>query len=321
MIDVPQTDVKVCFNESDLLAQPIVNTEPSMSHQAVKALLDLLDIERIEVDLFRGQSPSERASQRVFGGQVIAQALVAAYRTVEDRHCHSLHAYFIRPGDPKVPIIYQVDHSRDGRSFTTRRIVAIQHGKQIFNMAASFHVAEEGWHHQHEMPETEGPENLETLHSQRLKIADRIPESFREDFTRERAIETRHVDPIDLFNPGKQDDHQKVWVRVADKIGDDIGLHHCLMAYASDMALLGTGARPHGITWLSGKMMSASLDHAMWFHAPTRFDDWHLYEMDSPYAGGARSFNRGKIYNANGQLVVSVAQEGLMRPIRKKSKD
>lgn len=292
-----------------------------MSKQAVRALLDLLNIERLEVDLFRGESPDERASQRVFGGQVIAQSLMAAHRTVEDRLCHSLHAYFIRPGDPKVPIVYQVDHSRDGRSFTTRRVVAIQHGKQIFNMAASFHIAEDGWNHQHPMPETEGPEGLESLRQQRLKIADRIPESFREDFTRERAIESRAVEPLDLFDPGIQNDKQQVWMRVADKINDDMSLHQCLLAYASDMALLGTGARPHGITWLSGKMMSASLDHAMWFHTPTRFDEWHLYDMDSPYAGGARSFNRGKIYNSNGQLVVSVAQEGLMRPIKKKSPD
>ena len=276
----------------------------------VSDLLNLLDIERLELDLFRGQSPDERTSQRVFGGQVIAQALVAAYRTVpDDRTCHSLHAYFIRPGDPKVPIIYQVDHSRDGGSFTTRRIVAIQHGKQIFNMAASFHKQEEGWHHQHAMPHVEGPDGLEEMRERRLQIADKLPESFREDFTRERAIEIREVAPLDLLRPEKMSDVNQNWMRVARPIPDDPALHHCLLAYASDMSLLGSGNRPHGISWLSGKVMSASLDHAMWFHAPIKFDDWHLYAMDSPYAGGARSFNRGSIYDREGRLVASVAQE------------
>jgi acyl-CoA thioesterase-2 len=281
---------------------------------AVTDLLKLLDIERIELDLFRGQSPDERASQRVFGGQVIAQALVAAYRTVEDRRCHSLHAYFIRPGDPKVPIIYQVDHSRDGRSFTTRRVVAIQHGKQIFNMAASFHVDEDGWNHQHDMPKTESPDGLEAVRDQRVKIADKLPAGMRDDFTRERAIEIRHVAPLDMLKPEKASDVNHLWFRVAQPITDDPALHHCLLAYASDMALLGSGNRRHGVSWLTGDVMSASLDHAMWFHAPIKFDEWHLYTMDSPYAGGARSFNRGAVFDASGIMVASVAQEGLMRP-------
>lgn len=285
--------------------------------EPVTKLLELLDIERLEHDLFRGQSPDERASQRVFGGQVIAQALVAAYRTVEDRDCHSLHAYFIRPGDPKVPIIYQVDHSRDGRSFTTRRVVAIQHGKQIFNMAASFHVEEPGWEHQHDMPKVAGPDGLASLREQRITIAQKLPEAMREDFTAPRAIEIRDVEPLDMLKPEKASDVHQLWFRVARKIGDDTALHHCLMAYASDMSLLGSGNRPHGVNWLGGKLMSASLDHAMWFHCPTRFDDWHLYAMDSPRACGARSFNRGEIFNQQGDLVASVAQEGLMRPRRK----
>ncbi|MCL4149698.1 UNVERIFIED_CONTAM: hypothetical protein GTU68_041695 [Idotea baltica] len=281
---------------------------------AVTDLLKLLDIERLELDLFRGQSPDERASQRVFGGQVIAQALVAAYRTVEDRRCHSLHAYFIRPGDPTVPIIYQVDHSRDGRSFTTRRVVAIQHGKQIFNMAASFHVEEDGWSHQHEMPDIEGPDGLEEMRTQRLKFAGKVPESMREDFTRERAIEIRHVAPLNMLKPEPASDVNHLWFRVAKPITDDPALHHCLLAYASDMALLGSGNRRHGVSWMTGDVMSASLDHAMWFHAPIKFDDWHLYTMDSPYGGGARSFNRGQVFDRTGKLVASVAQEGLMRP-------
>lgn len=283
-------------------------------------LLALLDIERLELDLFRGQSPDERASQRVFGGQVIAQSLVAAYRTVpEDRICHSLHAYFIRPGDPKVPIIYQVDHSRDGGSFTTRRVVAIQHGKQIFNMAASFQTDEDSWEHQHTMPDVPGPEGLKDLRERRLEIADRLPDALREDFARERDIEIRDVDPLDLIHPEIADDRHNLWFRVARPIDVPPALHHCLLAYASDMSLLSSSYRPHGITWLNHKeLMSASLDHAMWLHGPIKFDEWHLYSMDSPFAGKGRGFNRGMIYNMAGDLVASVAQEGLVRQLRPK---
>jgi len=282
-------------------------------------LLELLDIERLEHDLFRGQSPDERANQRVFGGQVIAQALVAAQRTVsQDRMCHSLHAYFIRPGDPKVPIIYQVDHARDGGSFTTRRVVAIQHGKQIFNLAASFQVPEDSWEHQHDMPEVPGPESLKGLRERRVEIAERVPEQMRHEFTRERDIEMRDVTPLDLFKPEPASDVNQLWFRVAREVGDDPALNQCLLAYASDMSLLSSGYRPHGVSWLSPELMSASLDHAIWFHAPVKFSDWHLYAMDSPFAGIGRSFNRGSIYNQDGKLVASVAQEGLMR--RKKPK-
>lgn len=285
-----------------------------MTKDPVGDLLNLLDIERLEHDLFRGQSPDEEESQRVFGGQVIAQSLVAAYRTVpEDRPCHSLHCYFIRPGDPLVPIIYQVDHARDGGSFTTRRVVAIQHGKQIFNLAASFHVQEDSWHHQHEMPEVAGPEALEDRTEWRRQFAANLPERHQGHFLRPRPIEMREVDPLDPLNPERMGDAHSLWFRVAREIEEAPWIHHCLMAYASDMALLGTANRPHGISWMTGELMSASLDHAMWFHAPTRFDTWHLYAMDSPYAGGARSFNRGSIYDSGGRLVASVAQEGLMR--------
>ncbi len=285
-------------------------------------LLSLLDIERLEVDMFRGQSPENEISQRVFGGQVIAQSLVAAYRTVdtETRTCHSLHAYFIRPGDPKIPIIYEVDRARDGGSFTTRRVVAIQHGKQIFNLAASFHKTEPGWHHQHDMPDVPGPQDLESRLENRQRIEARIPEKYRKEWLRARAIEMREVDPLDPLEPQPAPDTHHLWFRTARKIDEAPWLHHCLMAYASDMALLGTGNRPHGISWMGGKLMTASLDHTMWFHAPIRFDDWHLYSMDSPYAGGARSFNRGAIYTRDGQLVASVAQEGLMRPITRRKK-
>ena len=287
----------------------------------VSNLLRLMDLERLEVDLFRGQSPENETNQRVFGGQVIAQSLVAAYRTVDTktRTLHSMHAYFIRPGDPSIPIIYEVDRSRDGGSFTTRRVVAIQHGKQIFNLAASFHKQEEGWRHQHDMPSVPGPEELENRIEHRQRIVDRIPERFRKDWLRARAVEIREVDPLDPVTPEKTNDVQHLWFRVARPIDEQPWLHHCLMAYASDMALLGTGNRRHGVSWMSGELMSASLDHAMWFHAPIKFDDWHLYTMDSPYAGGARSFNRGSVFTRDGQLVASVAQEGLMRPMKPRS--
>ncbi|MBR9806442.1 MAG: acyl-CoA thioesterase II [Alphaproteobacteria bacterium] len=283
-------------------------------------LLNLLDIERLELDLFRGQSPDERASQRVFGGQVIAQSLVAAYRTVpEDRLCHSLHAYFIRPGDPKVPIIYQVDHARDGGSFTTRRVVAIQHGKQIFNMAASFQTNEDSWEHQHDMPDVPGPEGLKSLRERRVEIVDALPEAMREEFTRERDIEIREVEPLDLLRPEPSSDRHHVWFRVSRPVDVSPALHHCLLAYASDMNLLSSCYRPHGITWLHHrKLMSASLDHAMWLHGPIQFDEWHLYSMDSPFAGKGRGLNRGQIFNQSGQLVASVAQEGLVRRLQPK---
>jgi len=288
----------------------------------VKDLLNLMDLEQLEVDLFRGQSPENETNQRVFGGQVIAQSLVAAYRTVdtETRTCHSLHAYFLRPGDPNIPIIYEVDRSRDGGSFTTRRVVAIQHGKQIFNMAASFHKIEDGWHHQHEMPDVPAPEELDDRIEWRKTFAERLPERHRDNFLRPRPIEIREVEPLDPLTPEKASDVQHLWFHVAEKIEEAPWLHHCLMAYASDMALLGTGNRPHGVSWMTGELMSASLDHSMWFHAPINFSDWHLYSMDSPYAGGARSFNRGNIFSRDGTLVASVAQEGLMRPVRKDAK-
>lgn len=283
-------------------------------------LLNILDIEQLEVDLFRGTGASGETSVRIFGGQVIAQALAAAYRTVPDRLCHSLHAYFIRPGNPEFPVVYQVDRARDGGSFTTRRVVALQNGKQIFNMSASFHVVEEGWDYQHEMPEVEGPEGLQNVAQARQNIIDDIPEKFRDAFLRPRPIEIREVDPRDMINPTPQDDLNHIWIRMEAAKGQGPQMQHCLLAYASDMNLLGSSLRPHGLTWLNGKVMSASLDHAMWFHAPIQFEDWHLYSMDAPFTGGGRGFNRGKIFNQNGQIVASVAQEGLVRPYTKRAK-
>lgn len=283
---------------------------------AHQTLLDLLAVERLEVDLFRGTGQGGETSTRIFGGQVIGQALAAAYRTVEDRLCHSLHAYFIRPGDPEVPVIYQVDRARDGGSFTTRRVVAIQHGRQILNMSASFHVAEDGWAHQHPMPEVEGPDGLADRGTLRAAVVDQIPEQYHEEFLRPRPIDIREVAPRDFFTPPPQDDVSHLWFRMAAARGLAPELQHCLLAYASDLNLLGTALRPHGQTWFTGKVMAASLDHAMWFHAPAEFCDWHLYTMDSPWAGNGRGFNRGKIYDRDGRLIASVAQEGLMRPVQ-----
>ncbi|MEO1733005.1 MAG: acyl-CoA thioesterase II [Pseudomonadota bacterium] len=281
-------------------------------------LLTLLDIERLEVDLFRGQGTGGETSTRIFGGQVIAQALMAAYRTVPDRLCHSLHAYFIRPGDPSIPVIYSVDHARDGGSFTTRRVVAIQHGKQIFNMSASFHVSEEGWDYQHDMPEVDGPEGLLERAELRQQNVHRIPEKYHGDFLRPRPIEVREVAPRDFFTPEPATDANHMWIRMHGAAGADPQMQHCLLAYASDMNLLASGLRPHGLTWFQGQVMSASLDHAMWFHRPIHFEEWHLYSMDAPFTGGARGFNRGSIFTKDGTLVASVAQEGLVRPYRPK---
>jgi len=281
----------------------------------VKVLRGLLDLERLEKDLFRGIGSGGESTMRIFGGQVIAQALAAAYGTVEDRPCHSLHAYFIRPGDPKIPVIYSVDRARDGGSFTTRRVVAIQHGKQILNMSASFHITEEGWHHQHPMPAAPAPDSLRPQSDLRAEVIDKVPEKFRKEFLRPRAIEICEAEPRDMFDPEKASDTNQVWFRLAGQAPDDLPLNHCLLAYASDMHLLGSALRPHGLTWFKGNVMTASLDHAMWFHAPFDFTDWHLYQMDSPFSGNARGFNRGSIYSQSGTLVASVAQEGLMRPV------
>ncbi|QFT57633.1 Acyl-CoA thioesterase 2 [Sulfitobacter sp. THAF37] len=281
-------------------------------------LLDLLDIEQLEVDLFRGIGSGGETTTRIFGGHVIAQALMAAYRTVEDRLCHSLHAYFIRPGDPSIPVIYQVDRARDGGSFTTRRVVAIQHGKQIFNLSASFHVAEEGWDYQHPMPDAPPPHDWPDRPALRAANVEKIPEKYREEFLRERPIEIREIEPRDLFKPEPADDRNRLWFRMEAANGQGPQMQHCLLAYASDMNLLGSSLRPHGLTWFQGKVMTASLDHAMWFHAPIEFSDWHLYDLDAPWTGGGRGFNRGLVYNHNGQLVASVTQEGLMRPRKKR---
>lgn len=279
---------------------------------AIQDLLKLLDLEQIEMNLFRGVSP-EDSWQRVYGGQVLGQAMVAATRTVEDRLAHSLHAYFLRAGDPKVPILYEVDRSRDGKSFSTRRVVAIQHGRPIFNMAVSFQVNEPGLEHQVDMPDVPPPEGLQTDQERRQSVAHKLPEEYRKWFSREHPIETRLIDPPDILDPKKVAPIQNVWVRATGDLPDDQSLHQCVMAYASDMTLMDTCIFPHGISWLNENLQTASLDHAMWFHRPFRADEWLLYAQDSPSSSGARGLNRGSFYTQSGELVASVAQEGLIR--------
>ena len=288
-------------------------TETSDSRTVVDKLVDLLDLETLELNLFRGPTTDEPWS-RVYGGQVLGQALVAASRTVdEQRPAHSLHAYFIRPGDPAVPILYTVERDRDGQSFTTRRVVAIQHGRPIFNMAVSFQVDEAGLEHQADMPDVPGPEGLLSERELRLRDADRIPEKHRAHWLRDRPIEIRPIEPRDMFDPGKGAPAHNVWFRIAGPIGEGRALHQCMLAYASDMTLLDTCLLPHGVSWLNPKLQSASLDHAIWFHEPFRADEWLLYVQDSPKAAGGRGLNRGSIYTQAGRLVASVAQEGLIR--------
>lgn len=274
-------------------------------------LTGILNLEAIEVNLFRGVSPPEER-QRIFGGQVVAQALMAAYRTVDDRICHSLQSYFIRPGDPTIPVLYQVERSRDGRTFMTRRVIAIQKGEQIFNMACSFQTAEDGFDHQSEMPAgLLRPEDLPDDYERLIVELKDVPEAHKR-WLRRRPIEMRPVDPVSLLAPQRAAAAQYVWLRARGDEGSNIALNQAFLAYASDYSLLGTAMRPHGVSWMSG-VQTASLDHIIWFHRPTNFSRWHLYVQDSPSASGARGFNRGAIYREDGVLVASTAQEGLIR--------
>ena len=287
-----------------------------MTQAAVDDLCELLDLEPIEVNIFRGVSPKEDR-QRVFGGQVAGQALVAAGRTVEaDRRVHSLQAYFLRPGDPNIPILYDVDRLRDGRSFTTRRVVAIQHGRPIFNLSASFHVDEPGPDHQLPMADAPDPESLPTFKERLEPYKDMLGDWYERD----RPIDTRHVSgrPMERRSPEPLPPAQQVWIRADGTLPDDPMLHACVVAYASDLTLLDTTTLPHGLSGFEDhhRLMMASLDHAMWFHRPFRADEWLLYDQESPSAYGARGFARGLIYRRDGTLVVSVVQEGLVRPIR-----
>jgi len=277
-----------------------------------KTLAETLQLERLEVNLFRGVTPDDRPG-RIFGGQVIAQSLLAAYETVEDRVCHSLHCYFIRPGDPTVPIIFEVDRSRDGGSFTTRRVIAVQHGQQIFNLAASFQVSEDGFEHQIPMPKTPTWQEMPDEREARRAMMEKHPEQFKGWMDRHQPIELRSEDARTYFTQGPSDPESASWIRCRDSVGEDFRMHQVVLAYASDMNLLSTSMRPHGVHWQTPGFQSASLDHAMWFHRPVNIENWHLYHQDSPSASGGRGFIRGSIYAEDGTLVASVAQEGLIR--------
>jgi acyl-CoA thioesterase-2 len=282
---------------------------------AIQALLDLLDLEPLELNLFRGRSP-QVGWQRVFGGQVIGQALVAACRTVDGRRPHSMHAYFLLPGDPKVPIIYDVDRIRDGKSFTTRRVVAIQHGQAIFTMAVSFHTDEPGLAHQAPMPDVPPPEQLPSENQAREWVLANMPEPIRRYYELERPIEMRPVEYTRYLGQKFENARFHVWIRTTGPLPDDPAIHQCVLAYASDWTLLDTALVPHGRSLFEREFMGASLDHALWFHRPFRADDWLLYAQDSPNLGGARGFSRGLIFARDGTLVASVAQEGLVRQRR-----
>jgi acyl-CoA thioesterase-2 len=279
--------------------------------EALDFLVKLLDIEPIEMNIFRGVSPDENR-QRVFGGQVAAQALMAAGRTVAQGRVHSLHAYFLRPGDPTVPILYEVDRIRDGRSFCTRRVVAIQHGRAIFNLATSFHVDEEGpLEHQFPMPDAPDPESLPTMLERLEPLRDRLSEWF----ARPHPIDQRHIGALPWAGPTGAEPVQRLWIRADGTLPNDPLLHSCIATYASDMSLFDTMLAPHEVHWDDADFMGASLDHCMWFHRPFRVDEWLLYDMDSPSAYGARGIARGFLYTRDGQLAVSMVQEGLMRVV------
>ncbi len=281
--------------------------------ELAQSLVELLTVEELDTDLYRGARQPGGVG-RVFGGQVIAQALQAAQCSTDSpRAAHSLHAYFMRPGSEDYPIIYRVVRDFEGRSFATRRVIAIQQGKPILNMAASFQRPEQGLHHQDAMPDVPLPGDLKSEVEVRREMADEIPEKFRRHFLRSRPIEIRPVHPRSWFRPEKREPVQYSWFRLVAPIGDDAAMHRAILAYASDMSLLGTAMLPHGITWMTHKVQTASLDHALWLHEDFRADQWLLYACDSPWSGHARGFNRGKIYTEDGRLVASAAQEGLIR--------
>jgi acyl-CoA thioesterase-2 len=282
-------------------------------------LIDQLALERIEENLFRGRSVDLGWGQ-VFGGQVLGQALSAAAQTVpEDRIVHSLHGYFLLTGDVSQPIVYDVDRIRDGGSFTTRRVVAIQKGRAIFSMSASFQVEEEGLSHQDDMPDYPGPDGLKSSVELARMVADAIPEPMRERFTAEAPIERRPVNPMNYLDPDIREPHAATWMRANGPLPDDPAVHRYMLAYASDFGFVAVAMYPHGVSWMMPKMQVASLDHSMYFHRPFRFDEWHLHVIDSPSASGGRGLVRGRVFNQAGELVASTAQEGLIR-MRKRNK-
>lgn len=275
---------------------------------SLEFLVNLLDLEPIEVNIFRGTQPNEER-QRVFGGQVAAQALMAAGRTVEHGWVHSLHSYFLRPGDPTVPILYEVDRIRDGRSFTTRRVVAIQHGRAIFNLSASFHDSEEGLEHQIQMPDVPPPESLEPL----FERLEPWKEELSDWFERPHPIDQRHIGELPWHREGTGEPCQRLWIRADGSLPDKPLLHACVATYASDMSLFDVILAPHDIRWDDADFMGASLDHCIWFHRPFRADEWLLYDTESPVAAGGRGLARGFLFNREGRLCVTLVQEGVAR--------
>jgi acyl-CoA thioesterase-2 len=282
--------------------------------RALADLLKVMTLERLEQNLFRGES-RDIGSPQVFGGQVLGQALVAATATVDRRAVNSLHAYFLRRGDFDRPIVYEVDRARDGNHFSTRRVVAIQHGEQIFNMSASFQSPESGLDHQSVMPDVPAPETLPDLGSFYRAALDQVPPRMRRMLELERPFEFRPVRPPNDIHPQKMPPLKQVWFRAVDALPDDEDLHRCLLAYASDFNLLDTAPMPHGVSALQGRLIMASIDHAMWFHRSARADEWLLYSTDSPSSSGARGFARGSIFTRDGRLAASTGQEGLMRVV------
>jgi acyl-CoA thioesterase II len=281
-------------------------------NQLLEDLVKVMTLERLEMNLFRGES-RDIGSPQVFGGQVLGQALVAATATAEDRRAHSLHAYFLRRGDFNSPIVYEVDRALDGKHFSSRRVVAIQHGRQIFNMSASFQLPEDGLDHQASIPDVPPPESLPDLQTLYREVADKLPAAARRMVEEKRPFEFRPVQPPGSLRQGKSAPLKYIWFRAVDKLVDDDALHRCLLAYVSDFHLLDTALMPHGISMVSPKLMIASVDHAMWFHRSVRVDEWLLYAIDSPSASGARGFTRGSVFARDGRLVASAAQEGLLR--------
>jgi acyl-CoA thioesterase II len=285
----------------------------SQTNAALQSLIELLDLEKLEENLFRGASPAY-GWQRVYGGQVLGQALVAAGRTVdENRVAHSLHAYFLIGGDPGHPIIYEVERIRDGGSFTTRRVKAIQHGRPIFSMSVSFHKHEEGFEHHSTMPDVPKPDELPSEHELRTQMLPSLPDNMKSYWQHERPIEMRPTNISRYLDRQKREPAQSIWLRANGTLPDDPRLHQCVMAYASDFTLLDTSLIAHGKLMFDTDVQMASLDHAMWLHRPARMDDWMLYVQDSPSAGGARGFCRGSLFTKDGVLVASTAQEGLVR--------
>lgn len=278
----------------------------------LEELVKLLQLQQLEKDVFVGQS-QDLGFPAVFGGQVLGQSLMAAWASAGDWRPHSLHSYFLRPGDAREPIYYEVDQIRTGKSFSTRRVVAKQHGRAILNLAASFQAEEDGYDHQVERPSVPGPDGIPSELDEARKIKDKLPERVREKFTCDRPIEIRVIDPTDFFNPRKRPAVRYSWFKATGRLVDDPKIHYALLAYASDFGLATTALLPHGKSFAAPDMQVASLDHTMWFHRPFRMDEWLLYATNSPSASGARGFNRGQIFSKEGALVASVAQESLIR--------